>query len=310
MELKWLEDFLSLCETGNFRISSEHRCVSQPAFSRRLKSLEDWVGAKLIDRSGQPAKLTEAGEVFRPVAQEIARLANQSRSDIKEIKSKIRFSTLSTLAQFFIPEWLNGLQSLTEPKAFSVRSGYGSVGQYLNALEQGKVDFFVGYEDPSGEILNDTARFCSLQLGTEILVPVVNPDKNGKPEYWLPSAAPGSSIPYLHTYSNPQVWPVTHHLDVRYSDLTFVPVYESSTAAALREMVLKGYGVAWIPKSIIVDDLESGALVRAATVEDDIVVNIVIYRYKPNSVPGTEKFWQILLKKESKKRALTELAVS
>lgn len=301
MELKWLEDFLSLCETGNFRISSENRCVSQPAFSRRLKSLENWVGAKLIDRSSQPAKLTEAGEIFKPVAQEIARLANQSRSDINGKKEKIRFSTLSTLAQFFVPGWLNELQSLTETEAFSVRSGYGSVGQYLSALEEGKIDFFVGYEDPSGAILNDTAKFCSLQLGTETLVPVVSPDKNGKPEYWLPTVSPGSSIPYLHTYSNPQVWPVRHHLEVRFSDLNFVPVYESSTAAAIREMVIKGYGVAWIPKSIVANDLKSGALVRAATADDDISMNIVVYRYKLNSVPGTEKFWQILLQKEAHK---------
>ncbi|MBE9556116.1 MAG: LysR family transcriptional regulator [Proteobacteria bacterium] len=301
MELKWLEDFLSLCETGNFRISSENRCVSQPAFSRRLKSLENWVGAKLIDRSSQPARLTEAGEIFKPVAQEIARLANQSRSDINGKKEKIRISTLSTLAQFFVPGWLNELQSLTETETFSVRSGYGSVGQYLSALEEGQIDFFIGYEDPSGAILNDTAKFCSLQLGTETLVPVVNPDKNGKPEYWLPTISPGSSIPYLHTYSNPQVWPVRHHLEIRFSDLNFVPVYESSTAAAIREMVLKGYGVAWIPKSIVANDLKSGALVRAATADDDISVNIVVYRYKLNSVPGTEKFWQILLQQEANK---------
>jgi len=298
MELKWLEDFLSLCETRNFRVSSENRCVSQPAFSRRLKSLETWVGAKLIDRSKQPAELTEAGEIFKPVALEIARLANQSRSDVKRIKEKIRFSTLSTLAQYFIPGWLNELQTLTETEAFSVRSGYGSVAQYLSALEEGNIDFYVGYEDPSGKILNDTSKFCSLQLGIETLVPVVNPDKNGNPEYWLPDAKRGSTIPYLHTYSNPKVWPIGEHLKVRFKDLNFEPVYESSTAAAIREMVIKGYGVAWIPKSIVVDDLESGALVRAATTEDDIPIDIVVYRYKPNSVPDTEKFWQVLLEKE------------
>ena len=66
-------------------------------------------------------------------------------------------------------------------------------------------------------------------------------------------------------------------------------------------MVIKGYGVAWIPKSIVANDLKSGALVRAATADDDISVNIVVYRYKLNSVPGTEKFWQILLQKEANK---------
>ena len=69
MELKWLEDFISLSTTGNFRISSEQRFVSQPAFSRRIKSLETWVGAELIDRSIQPVTLTEPGREFNPSAQ-------------------------------------------------------------------------------------------------------------------------------------------------------------------------------------------------------------------------------------------------
>ncbi|MBL4907788.1 MAG: LysR family transcriptional regulator [Sneathiella sp.] len=302
MKLKWLEDILSLCETGNFRISSEYRCVSQPAFSRRLKHLEDWVGSKLIDRSGQPAKLTDAGELFKPVALEIVRLAEQSRIDIKAKNEKIRFSTLSTLAQFFIPDWLTELKSFIKTEAFSVRSGYGSVAQYLSSLEEGQIDFFVGYEDPSGAIQNDTEKFCSLQLGTETLVSVVSPNENGEPEYWLPAASPGSSIPYLHTYSNPVVWPIKQHLDKRYSDLTFMPVYESSTAAAIKEMVIKGHGVAWIPMSIVADDLKSGALLRAATPEDDIPVDITIYRYKPNVEPRTEKFWQALIIKEANKQ--------
>ena len=299
MELKWLEDFLSLCETGNFRISSEHRCVSQPAFSRRLKTLESWVGAKLIDRSGQPARLTDAGEIFKPVAMEIVNLANQSRIDIKAKNEKIRFSTLSTLAQYFIPDWLNELKSFIKTEAFSVRSGYGSVTEYLSALEEGKIDFFVGYDDPSGTILNDTEKFCSLQLGTETLIAIVSPDKDGNPDYWLPTASPGSSIPYLHTYSTPVVWPIKQHLDKRYSNLKFMPVYESSTAAAITEMVIKGYGVAWVPMSIVVDDLKSGALLRAAPPEDDIPVDITIYRYEPNSESHTEKFWQALLEKET-----------
>lgn len=303
MELKWLEDFLSLCETGNFRISSGHRFVSQPAFSRRIKSLESWVGAELIDRSFQPTRLTRAGEVFKPIAIEIVRLAGQSQSDVKtQIKTeneKIRFSTLSTLAQFFIPAWLKDLQSSIETEAFSVRTGYGNVDEYLSALEEGQVDFFVCYEDPSGTIFNDTEKFRSLLLGSETLIPIVSPDDNGEPRFWLPTAEPGSSIPYLHTYSSPLVWPIKAHIEKCYSDLKFEPMYESSIAAAIKAMVLEGYGVAWVPKSIVADDLAAGRLVRASNEEDDIFLDIKIYRYEPNAEPKTEKFWQVLISKGS-----------
>ncbi len=54
MELKWLEDFVCLSNIGSFWKASEQRHVSQPAFSRRIRALEDWLGVTLIDRSSYP----------------------------------------------------------------------------------------------------------------------------------------------------------------------------------------------------------------------------------------------------------------
>ncbi len=299
MELKWLEDFLSLCDTGNFRVSSEHRLVSQPAISRRIKSLESWVGAKLIDRSSQPVKLTNAGEVFKPLAFQIVQLAYQSRSDIKtQVRAdegKIRFSTLSTLSQIFMPGWLKDLQTIIDTESFNVRTDFDSFEDYLDALKEGVVDFFICYDDPAGTINFYTEKFQSHILGTETLVPVVSPDKEGEPRCWLPTCKPGSRIPFVQTNSKPSLWPIKHHLKTRYGDLDFESVYEASIATALRAMVVRGYGVAWIPNSIVVDDLENGRLVRADKEADDIRLNIKIYRYKKNTEPRTEKFWQALL---------------
>lgn len=302
MELKWLEDFLALCKFGNFRISSEQRFVSQPAFSRRIKSLENWVGGRLIDRNTQPVQLTEAGEAFKPVAQEIVRLANQSLQDIK-VKSnrdqqKLRFATLNTLAQFFIPSWLKQLQPFMETRLFSVRTDFRHIDHYLNALEEGAVDFFICYEGPSGTVLNDTKRFSSIHLGTEMLVPVVSPDSDGKPTWWLPDN-PKEAIPYLHTTSTPSVWPIKNHLRNRYGHLNFDPVFETSIASSVKAMVIEGYGLAWVPHSIVVDDLADARLVRADKEEDDILVNIKIYKCRENKEPRVEKFWRVLQQKNT-----------
>ncbi len=61
MELKWLEDFVCLANIGSFWKASEQRHVSQPAFSRRIRALEDWLGVTLIDRSSYPVTLTRTG---------------------------------------------------------------------------------------------------------------------------------------------------------------------------------------------------------------------------------------------------------
>ena len=48
MDLDWLKDFLTLAEQKNFSRAADARNVSQPAFSRRIRALEDWIGTALF----------------------------------------------------------------------------------------------------------------------------------------------------------------------------------------------------------------------------------------------------------------------
>ena len=58
MDIKWLEDFLALAETRNFSRAAAQRNVTQPAFSRRIRALESWLGNELFDRAAYPTALT------------------------------------------------------------------------------------------------------------------------------------------------------------------------------------------------------------------------------------------------------------
>ena len=65
MEIKWLEDFLALASTLNFSKAADERHVTQSAFSRRIRQLEAWLGATLVDRATYPSRLTEAGQALQ-----------------------------------------------------------------------------------------------------------------------------------------------------------------------------------------------------------------------------------------------------
>ena len=84
MEVKWLEDFLSLAATRSFSRSAEERRVTQPAFSRRIRSLEVWLGAVLLDRSTYPITLTPEGRHFRETAEEVVRTLHLARAEFHE----------------------------------------------------------------------------------------------------------------------------------------------------------------------------------------------------------------------------------
>ena len=49
MDIDWLKDFEALVAQKNFSRAAEERNVSQPAFSRRIRALEEGVGVTLID---------------------------------------------------------------------------------------------------------------------------------------------------------------------------------------------------------------------------------------------------------------------
>lgn len=301
MEIKWLEDLLALASSGNFRIAAEQRNVSQPAFSRRIQALEAWLGTSLIDRKCQPVALTEAGASFAVVAQNIVSTAYQSRDEILTKisleKQKVRFSTLSTLAQYFLPAWLKGLQPLIETDQFVVRTDFDTIAHYFDGLEENIVDLFVSYEDPNAGFNKDAEKFACLKLGQETLVPVVAPDATGAPLWWLPDR-PKTPVPYLSTASTLSLWPVTAHLQKHYNDLTFTTVYETSIATAVMAMAVEGYGVAWIPNFMAADHLANGRLVRATSADDDIMVDINIYRCKDFDDPKIAAFWQALLEQQ------------
>ncbi len=298
MELKWLKDLLALNATGNFRIAAQQRSISQPAFSRRIQALEVWAGAPLIDRTCQPSQLTEAGQLLLPLARKIVDLADAGKSDIRtlirEDQEKMRFATLATLAQIFLPGWLKTLQPFTDANQFVVKTEYDTISEYFDALKDNAVDFFVVYEEPNVPHCENTELFGSLTLATDRLIPVVAPTDDGAPSWWLPDR-PEGPIPCLHTLSKSSPWPILRHMEARYQGLTFKSVYESTVATTLKEMAIQGFGLAWLPNTLVADDLASGRLVRAAEQADDILVNINIYRCLKFSEPRVEKFWQVIL---------------
>ena len=71
VETKWLRDFLVLAQTKSFSRAAQLRHITQPAFSRRIKALENHLDCKLINRLYQPLQLTEKGILFEQSAQKI-----------------------------------------------------------------------------------------------------------------------------------------------------------------------------------------------------------------------------------------------
>ena len=94
LDLEWLEDFLALCESGNFSRAAEARAIAQPAFSRHIRALEEWVGVDLFDRSAHPTVLTPAGQRFKPLLEDVLARLEDARMKARAANSMISLEPL------------------------------------------------------------------------------------------------------------------------------------------------------------------------------------------------------------------------
>lgn len=85
IDTKWLEDFIALSELRNFSRAAEARFITQPAFGRHIKALEEAVGRQLIDRTTHPVSLTPAGKQFRTTARNLIQQLDHGLTQLKGV---------------------------------------------------------------------------------------------------------------------------------------------------------------------------------------------------------------------------------
>lgn len=294
LETKWLEDFVALSNTRSFSASARQRHVTQPAFSRRIRALEQAVGVTLVDRSTTPIGLTSEGQLFLVTARNLVEQLNESLSHLRGLSianEALDIVAAHSLALSFFPPWISRLQKgLGELPTRLVAT---NVGDAIHVLREGNCDLMLAYYDPFATMQLDQAVFPSFSIGKVKMLPVTLPDANGEPRYSLTGEEP---IPYL-AYTQGAFLGRSVRMLLKNDPLRMRlrTVYETAMAEGLKGMVMQGVGVAWIPDFCIREELKAGRLVRAGDEVWDIPLEIRLYRCSLVHKPGVEKLWRQMM---------------
>jgi len=296
MEVAWLEDFLKLLEYGNFSRAAEARNVTQPAFSRRIRALEEWVGTPLIHRTTHSFRLSAAGETFKATAEEVLLRLEAGRRealDLAQDNSEVlRFASTNALSLGFFPAWLRQVES-TLPFSINMQV----VANHMEACErmmmQSQTQFLLCHQLPKGTTPLHTARFQSVQIGHDVMIPISVPLSAQDKSPWF--ALPGSQdhpVPYLsYRQESGMGRIVAEALNGALPKAWLKPVFTSHLAKLLVTMALEGRGMGWSPLSLVEEHLDKGDLVRAADRSWDIPIEIHLFRSCERLTPVAEKFW-------------------
>jgi len=90
LDLSQLEIFLSIAQEKSFSRAAEKMLRTQPAISIAIKRLEEELGETLFDRSSKSGTLTEAGQTLYSYAQRMINLRDEAVRAIGELKGMYR----------------------------------------------------------------------------------------------------------------------------------------------------------------------------------------------------------------------------
>jgi len=286
METKWLEDFVSLAETRSFSRSAQLRHVTQPAFSRRIQSLEAWAGTDLVDRSSYPTRLTPAGETLYDQSMEVLQALQSTRAMMRGHTTAgqdvIEFAVPHTLAFTFFPAWVSSLRETFGP--IKSRLIALNVHDAVMRMVEGSCDLLISYYHPSQPFQLDADRYEMVSLGEETVAPYVKSDTNGAPLFQLPGRA-GHPLPYLGYAPGAYLGQMVELILKQSSTaIHFDRVYETDMAEGLKAMALEGHGIAFLPHSAVKKELRAKRLVSALPPDTSglqITMDVRVYREKP-----------------------------
>jgi DNA-binding transcriptional LysR family regulator len=296
MELKWLEDLLALAATRNFSRTAELRFMTQPAFSRRVKMLEEWVGVTLLDRNAQPIALTPAGERFRDIAEAVARQLYQGRDELRAaaegLASTVKFVATHSLSLTFFPNWISASEKAGEVLKFRLDTGHANA--CVQMMLQGTSHFMLCHTHPSVDTGLDPKQFLAYRVGVDRLLPLSRPGVDSGPLDSLDGASP-HRCRYLAYAETSAIGRAVENL-LRTSPVAdrLERVFVSPLAGVLNSMARDGRGLAWLPQSQVGRELESGELVRAGSSDWDLDVDITLFRPRARLPSSAEAFWDAL----------------
>lgn len=297
MDTRWFQDFVTLAEVQNFTRAADMRNVSQAAFSRRIQALEQWLGAKLIDRAAFPTRLTPAGERFRKIATGLLSQIADAKAEIGEAPSRnhVRIALTYALASTRLPQWW---PRWSGQGAITCSLEVGNVHDTVSAFSAGSADILIGFHQAMHPIQLDTGRFERHELGVESVRPYMSRELLASGRIALPGLA-AQPVPLL-MYSPGSYFArvVDAAIEQAPQALFGYRAFEAEMTDVLGELASQGMGIAWLPDSSFL----AGQLQGLVPVGDgawDIEVGIVAYRAKVSARAVVDQLWAHIVQGET-----------
>ncbi|MDG6832980.1 LysR family transcriptional regulator [Glaesserella parasuis] len=250
-KLTAIKVFLTVAETGSFTATAEQLEISKPMISRYVALMEEWLNARLFQRSTRKVALTDAGEQAVLFCQRIANLTAEMEQEMmvqqSELRGALRVTSSQTFGTYHLVQMVNRFLQL-HPKL--------NIQLLLNDQQ---MDLISERIDLAIRITNTPdPNFIARKLADCHSLLVATPDyltQFGTPKH--------PEDLYQHHYLshhniNRKAWKCTQGEREVLLDLN--SRFTTNDTQALLNAVLDGNGIAMLPKYMLETELQQGKL--------------------------------------------------
>lgn len=242
--------FVAVCNHSGFAAAARSLNRSKALVSKQISGLEDHLGARLLNRTTRKMSLTQAGHIYlehcRSVLEQVTVMEERLGEQATAPKGILKISAPYSYGQLFFGAFL---AEFSERYA-GVQVDLDLNDRFVNLVEEGfDVAIRIGQVKDSSVISKKLS-----ETRTDI--------------YASPTYLEGRSVPKTEQdFHRHQCLVYSQGGEVRpwrFSGKTFFPpwTFKSNNGDVLRELVLAGEGLAFLPDFFIQEDLKAGTLVE------------------------------------------------
>jgi DNA-binding transcriptional LysR family regulator len=290
MDFDQLETFLEVARLSSFSRAAEKRFRTQPAISAQIRSLEEEVGARLLDRSGGKVSLTSPGKEFQKYAED----AVQARRAIL-----LHLAEMERVPRGEIVVGANEATCLhILPEVFaSFKQQYPNVNVSINRAERSRI---------VEQIIDNTVDFGIVSMpitDTRLTVVPIHKDELviiTSPEHPL-AKLKSATIEQVaeHPLLLPQAGRTRDAIDNALSERRLKPniSMELDSSELLKRFVAAGLGIGFIGRSSVVEDVRAGVLAAIPVAETPMRRDLALVFRKDKALSrGALAFIEIAVK--------------
>jgi len=269
MDFDQLETFLEVARLSSFSRAAEKRFRTQPAISSQIRSLEEEVGAKLLDRSGGKVSITASGKLFLKFAEDVLEARKMMLTAVAENeripKGEIVVGANEGTCLHILPEVFAEFKKQYPDVSISItRSDYAKI---LESVIDNSVDFGVvslPVQDP---------RLTIVLIHRDELV-VITPPKHPLAKLKSVTMAEAAGYPLIV----PKAGHTRDALENLFYERKLKPRYtmELDSSELLKRFVAADAGIGFIARSNVLEDVRASALVSIpisdATIRRDLAL--------------------------------------